>query len=235
MARKRDMLAQAFFSAAGRVDEESVRSLYAAMSVPTERERARLRRAHHVFVDPLIEMPDVRSVARTADRLIEQAAFSLTALGAIAGMGGAASVPPEVVANMVGVVRLAQRLAVVYGFDPERERGAMALRRALSAGLQVDLPEGGPMGLKLSDLPRILAPEAPREVTVAMTRALVRKSAWMVVGSVARFIPFVSAGAGAARARRRTREVGGRMKRALEHIAELPLADAGTVVDAIEV
>jgi len=235
MTRKRDIVADAFLAAVDRIDAGSVRSLYAALSVPTSHERQRLRRARRPFVDPDHGAPDASDVGRTADVVIRQATFSATALGGLAGMGGVASVPPEVVANMISFVRLAQRLCVVYGFDPEEDRGAMGLRQALSAGLQVELPEGGPMGLKLSDLPSILAPSAPREVSVAMTRELVRQSAWMVVGSVGRFIPVVSAGAGASRSRRRTREVGARMKHVLERLAGLPLAHGSSVVEAEEI
>ena len=234
MARRRDIVRDAVGGVAHRIDAGAVRALYAAVSVPTERERQRLRRTRRVFVDPEADLPDRIAVGQTADHVVDQAVFGATTLGGLAGLGGMATVPPEVAATMVAVVRLAQRLAVVYGFDPGDDRGQMALQQALSAGLQVELPDGGPLGLKVSDLPQVLAPRVPREVTVAMTQALVRQTAWMVVGSLGRFIPGISAGVGAAGGRRRMREIGHRMKDALERLSGLPVADAG-VVDAVEI
>lgn len=235
MANVRDIVGEAVSDAADRLDRGSIRALYAAVSVPVERERARLRRTRRPFVDPGQPIPHPDAVRQTATRVVDQATFSATALGGFAGLGGAVSVPPEVMATMVAVVRLAQRLAIIYGFDPDRDRGQMALQQALSAGLQVDLPDGGPMGLKVTDLPGVFARSAPREVPVAITRALVRQTAWMVVGSIGRFIPVVSAGAGAVGGRRRMRQIGHRMRESLERLAELPMADGTVVVDAVEV
>ncbi|MFK7930860.1 MAG: hypothetical protein AB8H79_21935 [Myxococcota bacterium] len=235
MASLRDTVADVFSDGVRRADRSSIRALYAAVSVPVARERARLRRTGRPFLDPEAPTPDLDQVRQTATRMVEQATFSATALGGIAGMGGAVSVPPEVMATLVGVVRLAQRLAIVYGLNPDTDRGQLAVQQALSSGLQIDLPTGGPMGLKISDLPGVFARSAPKEVTVAMTRAVVRQTAWMVVGSIGRFIPVISAGAGAVGGRRRMREVGHRMREALERLAELPLQEGTVIVDAVEV
>lgn len=236
MARARDIVGEAVTDAARTLDTGSVQALYAAVSVSVSWERQRLRRGHRVFVDPdASRAPDPAAVARTARWLIAQATWKATVLGGAAGLGGLASVPPEVMGQLIGILRLGQRLAIVYGFDPSTERGGMALRQALSAGLGIDIPEGGPLGLAASDLPRILAGSAPTEVSVAMTRALVRQSAWLVVGSVARFVPGLAVGAGAWRARSTMREVGERMRASLSRAAGLPDVDAPDVVEAVEV
>lgn len=236
MPRLRDRVGEAVADAAHRLDSGSIRALYAAVSVPTARERARLRRTRRVFVDPEApERPDAAAVARTARVVIDQSTFQATAVGGAAGLGGLATVPPEILATLVAVIRLAQRLAIVYGFDPETDRGQLALREAISDGLGLDLPEGGPMGLAASDLPKILAGSVPTEVNAAMTRALVRQGVWMVVGRVGRFIPGIAVGTGALSARRRMRDVGEKMREVYARRADLPNAAALDVVDAVEV
>ena len=52
-------------------------------------------------------------------------------------------VPPEAALSIVLVIRMIQRLCVVYGFDPETDRGEAALTRTLAAVWNVTLPEGG--------------------------------------------------------------------------------------------
>ena len=154
---------------AGWLDERLVQGVYASVSVPVEKERARLRRTGRPFYDPVLGVqPDRSEVDRTARLVVRQSVFQATALGSFAGLGGAASVPPEVAATLVAIVRLAQRLGVVYGFDPESDRGRMAMWQALSAGLDVELPSSGPLGMRMSDLPRVLAPQVPDQASVAI-------------------------------------------------------------------
>jgi hypothetical protein len=236
MARVRDIVAEAVRGAAHRLDADTVRTLYAAVSVPVDVERDRLRRAGRPFLDPARpEAPEAAVVRATAERLVEQATFRATALGGAAGLGGVGTLPPEVVATLVAIVRLGQRLAIVYGFDPDTDRGQVALRQALSAGLEVELPPAGLLGLRVTDLPRALAPRVAGLVTVDMAGALLRRTARLVVGRVGRFIPGVSVGVGAIAGRHRMRAVGHRMLDALERQAELPLDRRAGVVEALEV
>ncbi|TVQ92198.1 MAG: hypothetical protein EA397_07510 [Deltaproteobacteria bacterium] len=230
-----DSVTEGAAAASRRADELAIQGIYASVSVPAPKVRELLRTRGWPFVDPHAPSPDPAQVRQTAERVLARSVDRATALGGLAGMGGMLSVPPEIAAQIVALVRLSQRLAVVYGFDPESERGRLAMQQALSAGLHVDLPEGGPMGLRLSDLPSILARRAPRDVSVAMTRALVRRTTFMVVGRVGRFIPVVSAGFGAVSGRRRVRRVGERMIEVLERLSDLPLDRREGVVDAVEV
>lgn len=236
MAGIRDMVGDAVSDAAHNLDAGSVRALYAAVSVPVEQERVRLRRARRAFVDPAAQTPvEPAAVGRTAQRVIDQASVKASAMGGAAGFGGVATVPPEILGMLVAIVRMGQRLAIVYGFDPDTDRGQMALRSALSAGLGVELPEGGPLGLAASDLPRVLLGSVPTEPSVAMTQALVRQSAWLVVGSVARFVPGLAIGVGAYRSSRQIRRVGETMRASLAAAAGLMAGDTVEIVEAVEV
>lgn len=230
-----DRVATRAVHAVDRADKLAIEGVYAAVSVPAERTRQRLRLRGWSFLDDQDSTVGAPELRHTAERLVGDAAGRATTLGGFAGLGGLASVPPEIAAQIVALVRLAQRLAVVYGFDPETERGRLAVQQALSAGLEIDLPQGGPLGLRLSDLPRVLAPRAPRDASVAMTRAVVRSTAWLVVGRFGRFVPVLSAGFGAVAGRRRVRRVGHRMIDVLERLCDRPIDARVDVVDAIEV
>jgi hypothetical protein len=235
MASRWDRVAEGARAQARRVDEGVAQALIAAVRAPSATTREALRRRGWAFVDPTAPPPHPDAVRRTAERLVEASAGRATALGGLAGLGGVASVPPEVAAQLVALVRLAQRLAVVYGFDPDTERGRIAVWQALAAGLEIELPQGGPLGLRLTDLPSVLAGRAPRDASVAMTRALVRGTAWMIVGRLGRFVPVFSAGFGAVDGRRRVQRVGGRMIDALARLADLPVDASAGIVDAVEV
>jgi hypothetical protein len=217
------------------VDGRLIAGIYAAVSVPTERERQRLRRAGLAFIDVDMPPPSMADLDVSSDWVIKVASQNATALGGFAGLGGAASVPPEAIAIAVSVVRLAQRLAVVYGFDPETDRGQMALWRALQAGLDLDLPDGGPMGVRVTDLPGVLARRIPQKASVAVTRAVLRQSVWMVVGRLTRLLPVVSAGVAAVGGRRRMRTIGRRMTDVYRRLAEVAPPDPALIVDALEI
>jgi len=216
-------------------DERLLAGWYRAISVPAGRVRQRLRQRGLAYVDPSTGKGDPAELDRSARWTIDQARFGATALGGIAGIGGLVSVPPEVLAQLVGGIRLGQRLAVIYGFDPETDRGRMALFRALAAGYEVELPDGGPVGMRLSELPSIVAPVLlqPRTMSAALVGEIVRKSAWTLAARLTRVIPVISAGTSAVHARRGIAETGRRMHKALRSMAGM--ATMGLIEEAVEV
>lgn len=221
-----------------RVDDRLVHGWYRSMSVPSERVRRHLRHAGRPFCDPRApSQPTLIELDGTARWVIDQSRFNATALGGIAGLAGLASVAPEVAATVVAVMRMAQRLAIVYGFDPESDRGQMALWRALAAGFEVDLPDRGPVGIRVSDLPAIVAPRvlAPRTVGGNLAASILRKAAWMVAGRVTRLVPIYSSGTAALNSRRNMAEMGDRMRLVYRRMAEVPHTTRDALEDAVEV
>lgn len=203
-----------------RADADLAAGGYRVVSVDPERVRRQLRTAGRPFLDPAGPVPPLQDLDATARWLLGQTRFNSSALGGFAGLAGLVSVPPEIAAQAIGLVRLAQRLAVVYGFDPDTDRGRTALWRALAAGLEVDLPDG-PVATRASDLPRVLgASVTPTSVGTALTVAVAHESARFVAGRFGRFLPLVSSLFAARDARRRTSEVGGRMIDVLSRLSE---------------
>lgn len=222
-----------------RVDARLPAALHAAVSVDAGRVRRWLRAADRPFVDPEGgEVPGPAELERTARWVIQQKQAKLALVGGLAGLAGAVSVPPETLADTVGLLRLAQRLAVVYGFDPATDRGTMAVWRALSAGFELDLPGEGPVGLRASEMPGVLVNGARSRYTGgALATAMVRETAWRIGRRLSRLVPlpFLSSGLSAARAHGRTDEIGQRMAATLQRLSEAPPVDPDRIEDAIEV
>lgn len=234
MATIRDVASEAL----GRVDASLLAGLYTSVSVSPRRVRRSLRVSGRPFLDPdAVERPSLVQVDHTARWVVEQSGFRLGMFGGVAGTAGAASVPPEVVATTIAGLRLAQRLAIVYGFDPHTDRGEMAVWRALAGGFEVELPGDGPVSMRVSDLPGALVRgRGPRSASEALATAVVRESASMVGRRLARWlpVPLLSSGLSATAARDRMREIGERMRLVLRRLAEAPAADPDRVEDAVE-
>lgn len=219
-----------------RADSALVNGWYSAVSIHPERVRAWLRFRALAFVDPAIPpSPPLSDVDHTADLVIGRASTLVGAMGGVAGLVGAATVPPEWVAANVAVLRLAQRLCVVYGFDPTTDRGSMALARALAAGYDVELPETGPMRMRLRDLAVLARPGRPEPgMGGRIARAMAVSSAWWVAGQITRFVPLLSASTHAWDSQRKVDEIGRKMLGVLRRIAEVPAALEGPIEEAEE-
>jgi len=219
-----------------RADVSLIAGWYAAVSVSTERTRSWLRFRRLPFLDPDDRnAPELAQLDYTTSNLIERSISGSAALSGAAGLVGALSVPPEVVATAIRTVRLAQRLCIVYGFDPQTDRGEMALSRALAAAYGLELPITAAVGMRVTDLPFLASPRrSGRTVAARLTRAAVTSSAWWVAGRITRFIPVLAAGAGAVDARRRTERTGQQMQAVLARLADVP-ARSQPIEEAVEV
>jgi len=216
---------------AHRLDTQLVEGWIAAVSVPTERTRRWLRGRRLPFVDPAAEtVPTLTELDYTARQVIERYASSAAFVGGAAGLGGLASIPPELATQVVATLRLGQRMCVVYGFDPATDRGRMALMRALAAAFEVELPSG-PVGLRASQVPGLLL-RRQRNATGALARSVLKGTAFRLL-RFTRVVPLLASATGAAEGRRSLTAMGGRMQQVLRRLAEAPPAPGG-VEDAVE-
>ena len=216
-------------------DARMLAGWYRAVSVRSERVRHQLRSAGYTWLDHRDGRADLSELDRSAHWIIKQSRFGATTVGGIAGLGGIASVPPEVLAQFVAALRMGQRLAIVYGFDPATDRGQMALSRALAAGFEVDLPQDGPVGMRVSDLPSVVAPRvlAPRTVSGDLLGSILRKSAWVIGARITRLVPLAGAGVSASAAGDARQEIGERMQVIFRQLAEV--RSVGVIEEAVEV
>ncbi len=136
-------------------------------------------------------------------------------MGVAGALGGAVSVRAEVLAGLVHTLRLGQRLAVVYGIDPDSERGKVLLWRAIGAAFELDMPNQGTLDLRVRDLPNALGKQLPEGQTQAaawMTRHLVRRSLRQATRRVTRLVPGLDVGLSAWSSRKRAGTQGERMR-----------------------
>jgi hypothetical protein len=197
-----------------RLDEDLLPAIYAAASVPTEEVRRAFRDANVAHVDPVAGLaPPLSDVEESARRIVRESRDRAALLGVASGFMGAAAVPPEVLASLVHTLRLGQRLAVVFGFDPETDAGKLVLWRAIAAAYEVELPTQGAVGLRMRELPDLLRSQLPatRQATGWLARQVVVRTASSVAGRITRLIPGLGAGLGGLGARRRMHTMGHRM------------------------
>jgi hypothetical protein len=220
------------------VDASLVAAVHAGISVDADKVRSWLRGAQRPFVDPDHKaLPSSHELERTAHWVIEQSRFKLALLGGVAGVAGAVSVPPEALASTLASLRLAQRLSIVYGFDPNSDRGERAVWSAMAAGFGLELPGDGPVGLKASELPLVLVRGArARYPNGAIAAAVLRESAWRIGRRMSRWmaLPGLSSALSAAGAHQRASEIGTRMLASLQRLADAPAIDPSRLEDAVE-
>jgi hypothetical protein len=217
-----------------RGDQRVAEALFAAVSISPDKLRTRLRAQGLAYYDPASQTPPtLRELDHTAERLIKLSKDNATAMGGIVGAAGALSVPPEIAAHVVAIIRLGQRLAVVYGFDPESDRGKMALWRALAAAFETEFPERGPMDISLRE---VLSQQGSSEsVSSVLGQAMVRRSTRLVNSRVYRLLPLVYSGGAALAARRRVFEAGRRMHTTYRQLIDLREAQVPDIEDAVEI
>ncbi len=199
-----------------RVDVGTLPAIYAAVSVSTPQIREELRVAGLPWLDAEAGLePQIAELDAAAALLVKQARTQATALGAASGVMGAAGVPPEMLGHVVSVLRLGQRLAVLYGFDPDTDAGRVVLWRAVAAAFGLELPSGRQESVRLRDLPDLIRAQLPaaREAGTWVGRQLATRTAASLARRVSRLVPGLSTGFAAWGARRRMLQVGEKMIR----------------------
>ncbi|MEE2752123.1 MAG: EcsC family protein [Myxococcota bacterium] len=217
-----------------RLDEELLPAIYATLSVSTQTLRDELERLGHAMEPSEASAYDLDAAA---DDLINASAKRSMAVGAVGGVGGIVAIPPEIMAQLVGSLRLAQRLAVLYGFDPETELGAMLLWHAMAEAHGVTLPKEGSLDIRFRDLPRALGAQKPdtREAAAWMVRQIVRRAIRNTTRKFTRWIPGLTVGLSARGAFRQTKSQGASMKAVFRRATSQEPATHAPIEEAEEV
>lgn len=233
-ARLRDRVAEL----GEKLDGELLGSLYRAASLPTEVIRAELRAEGLEHWDPEGGQQPTRSgLDRSSRRLIARAARLAGLRGAAGGLGGWMTLAPDLGLALVHSLRLGQRLAVVWGLDPEREEGRLWLSRSLAEAWQVHLPREGLQATSLHQVPGLVRAQLEQGVGAggALARTLAGRAAWLAGRRVLRVVPGLGAGVSAWAARRQILAQGEAMVASLAARWELRGAGEGRILEAVEV
>jgi len=208
------MLSSLLREITGRVDEDLPPYVIKNMSVDVDEYRASLSAAGMEYVDQSMHLqPSLDALSTSAQRAIRKSARKASVVGAAGGVAGFLGVPPEAAARLIQSVRLAQRLAIIYGHDPRTDRGSMHVRRALAAGWDFQLPAQAKVDMRLSDLGNVVRMNLPASQHSGewLARTLLNKATTSVSSRIGRFVPGLGAGLGALQAHRNARIMGKRM------------------------
>ncbi len=232
------LLRQILRNLGGRLDEDLLPGLYHKVSLSTEEIRREFIEAEVPFCDVAVgRSPPPEELQATASALIRRAVKAASVRGALGGVSGLASIPPEVAIALVQTLRLAQRLAVLYGVELETDRGRLLLSRILATGYQLELPAQQALDIKISHLPQVARQQLP---DVQRTGAwLARSMVWQLTrhlgGRLSRVLPGVGAGVGAWDAHRSLTAQGERMLSVLQRSVGVDLPLNTEIEDAEEV
>lgn len=222
----------------GRLDEELLPNLYARVGLSAADVRAELTDQGLPFFDPVTgRTPTPGELDAAADEVIRRAIRTATVGGAAAGFAGALALPPEMIAALTQTLRLGQRLAVVYGHDPDTDRGRLLLWRAVAAAWQIKLPTQSAIDTRLSGLPQMLSAQLAelRADVPALSRTLAVRAAVTLGRRTLKMLPGLGAGLSALDARRRMQGQGQRMLPVFRRAHEGVPAIEGPIEDAVEV
>ena len=166
------------------------------------------------YVNPKrLNQPNQTEVTQTAEIFIHKAVVRAGIGGAMSGVAGWAGVPPEVAARVIQSLRLAQRLAIIYGHNPHSDRGVIHIRSALAAAWDIDLPVQARMDMKLSDVSSVVKGGLPQthKTPTWLMRVLVNQATATVGRRAVRLVPGLGSGIGFVQSRSTVRKQGQRM------------------------
>lgn len=218
-----------------RVDAELIPALYERVSVPTAQIREELRAQSLPFQDVEAgQVHELDDLVESARKLVRSGAWKSAGLGALSGALGPLAVPPELAATAAHHLRMAQRLAVVFGFDPETDAGKVIVARALAAAYDVAVPTSVRLDLRVRNLPTLFARERT-DTGTWLARQIVSRTAASLTQRVTRLVPGLSVGLGAWTAGRRTGRVAEKMIEVYSRALEAALFDVEGEELAVEV
>jgi len=184
-----------------RFDLDVLPKIYARLSVPTETIQAEIRKMKGHFFEAGVGFEERNECA---NMLARQTARKAMLVGGVASAGGLLLLSPELAASLIQQLRHAQRLGVVYGFDPQSERGNLLLWQALAKAYGVDLPSQGLMGLHWRELPGLTKDTGEEHALSQLIRQLLLASLKGVSKRPAKYVPGMGIALSARTARRRS-------------------------------
>lgn len=195
-----------------RVDREGLARLRAAVSVSTDETREWLDARGLGWVDERGgRYPSEDELARSVETLTARERGAALVIGAAGAFGGWLGLAPELAATLVQTFRLAQRMAVVYGFEVESDRGQLVVTRALGAGWEIDIPDSGAQATRLGDVGALVRAQLATVSPMAVAGWAVKITGKSVTARLVRFVPGLGMTLSATQSRRRLQEIAERM------------------------
>lgn len=171
-------------------DDGVVRALYRAASVDADEA---LEEVRQVLGGKAVEDAPTDQLDAVVDRWIRERRFYGSMVGAGLSVVGLPGVPAATAQRFAEQLRLAQRIALVYGVDWRTERGEILLWRAMAEALDVDIAWEGPAHQGTTTLPVPWRVGMDDPLVAKAVRTLVWKGVVAAVGRPRRWVPVVGA------------------------------------------
>lgn len=162
---------------------------------------------------------DLRSVRTSvldglADQYIRNAKLMTSLSGAGLGAGGLMLVGPELSILAANILRMAQRLAIVYGFDYTKPGEALHVWAALARALGVEKIKDGASSVAVRTLPKLLATGPARSQAFKTLIKLIAARLGLLVTErgLARALPLVGAAVAGVTNFQLVRDIGGKIQ-----------------------
>jgi len=189
--------------------------IYEVISVSAEDVLADAR-GMGIKVVSIEELRSVRThvVDELAEQYIQNAKLMTSLSGAGLGAGGFVLAAPELSILSASLVRLAQRLAVVYGFDYKNPGEQLHVWAAIARALGVENVSDGASKVAVRNIPKLLATGPARSgVFKALIRMIAARLGLLVTErGLARALPLVGAGVAAVTNFQLIRDLGGNIQ-----------------------
>jgi hypothetical protein len=220
-----------------RLDTDIPTKLAGSLAINPQSLRLDLRRRQLDFMDPQSgQEPRAESLQRTTDRLIKDCARAATIGGAVSGIAGVAGVPAEVALRMTQLLRLTQRLMVVYGHDLTTDKSKLLAQRAIAAAYEISLPTQAGLQVRVCDLPTLLRDSTPtaHQGATWLAQAAVRQTTRAVLRPIGRTVPGLASAPAAWRARKTIKGQAARILKVIQRASAGPGWRTQDSTDAVE-
>lgn len=165
------------------------------------------------------KIDELRAVRTTvldglAQQYIRNSKLMTSLSGAGLGAGGFMLVGPELSILASNIIRLAQRLSIVYGFDYHRPEESIHVWVALGRALGVESVADGTGKVAVRNLPKLLAHGPGRSAAFKALIKMIAARLGLIVTErgLARALPLVGAGVAAVTNYQLIRDVGGKIQ-----------------------
>ena len=182
------------------VDQGIVQSLYDAASVQPGAVFGDLSASDEPISDFLqVAALPVEVIDPLADRYVRQARRDAAISGISLGLGGWMGLPPGLIHMTVLILRLSQRLSVVYGHDFRTARGEIELWKAMAAAVGANVEWEGTETQMMARLPVAFTGTGAfgSPLLVKAAQAVLTRLAVLAGTRVTRWVPVVGGGTSA--------------------------------------
>ncbi len=149
-----------------------------------------------------------------AEQYIRNAKLMTSLSGAGLGAGGLMLVGPDLAILSASLIRLAQRLSIVYGFDHKKPAEALHVWAAIGRALGVEKVTDGASQVAVRNLPKLLAQGARRSQAFKQLIKMIAARLGLLITErgLARALPLVGAGVAAVTNYQLIRDLGGKIQ-----------------------